>query len=316
MQPGTQGERILSGVAMCQSCGAGYPVQDGIGMFLTPTLRRDDLWETAESNLSAYLRAHPDLERALLDSPLEALNPADQFFRMMVLEARGDFAQAKRIERVSQGQLYTHDYLACWQSALDHVLDRVRDADPAAPILDIACGRGYLVERLANLPDRVIIATDFSPRVLRRNRAYWSASGLSDQVTLLACDARRMPFKPGAVSVMTTNLGLTNISDPHLLLPELRRICGGVFLAVTFFFAPEDALHAQVLRQNQTEALAFRDSALAQFAAAKWQAQVAAHCTGLAKPTPASVILDGARIDAVPVTETTLDWGVLTAHPA
>src|SRR5919206_2884647 len=86
--------RIEEGEATCSSCGASYPVREGIGLFLTPDLPRNDLWEGAESGLARHLREHPDMEERLLRSPLSTLNPADRFFRSYVLEERGDWAGA------------------------------------------------------------------------------------------------------------------------------------------------------------------------------------------------------------------------------
>ncbi|HEY76304.1 MAG TPA: hypothetical protein G4O00_09005 [Thermoflexia bacterium] len=73
--------RIETAEAVCAACAATYPVREGIGLFLTPDLPRHDLWEEVESGLSQYLRAHPEVERRLMDTPLEALSPADQFLR-------------------------------------------------------------------------------------------------------------------------------------------------------------------------------------------------------------------------------------------
>src|SRR5262245_25543836 len=76
--------RIITAQVTCQACAAIYPVRDGIGLFLTPDLPRNDLWEQMDSGLVRYLREHPELEQQLLESSLETLNPADQFFRALV----------------------------------------------------------------------------------------------------------------------------------------------------------------------------------------------------------------------------------------
>ncbi len=38
--------RIEAAEALCTACGAVYPVREGIGLFLTPDLPRNDLWES------------------------------------------------------------------------------------------------------------------------------------------------------------------------------------------------------------------------------------------------------------------------------
>src|SRR5215469_172674 len=87
------GDRIAEAEVRCRNCGASYPVREEIGLFLTPDLPRDDLWEQAESGLSRLVRERPEIERRLLDVPLEALGPADLLFRAMVLEERDQFAE-------------------------------------------------------------------------------------------------------------------------------------------------------------------------------------------------------------------------------
>ena len=73
-------------MARCTDCDAVYPVEEGIGVFLTQDLQRTDLWEAVDSELARYLQAHPAVQRRLLEDPLHTLSPADRFFRAMALE--------------------------------------------------------------------------------------------------------------------------------------------------------------------------------------------------------------------------------------
>jgi uncharacterized protein YbaR (Trm112 family) len=88
-------DRIQAAEARCSVCAASYPVRDGIGLFLLPELPRTDLWEQVDSHLTQYLHEHPDVERQLMEAPLDTLAPADQFFRAMVLDERGNYAEAE-----------------------------------------------------------------------------------------------------------------------------------------------------------------------------------------------------------------------------
>jgi uncharacterized protein YbaR (Trm112 family)/SAM-dependent methyltransferase len=309
---GRHGNRIETAEARCAACAAAYPVREGIGLFLTPELPRDDLWEQVDSHLTQYLREHPEVERRLMGVPLGELAPADQFFRALVLEERGEYARAKAAEDLANARLYTPEYLACLESQLNYVLERLSASD--GPIVDLASGRGYLVEKLARRLERPIVATDFSPRVLRRDRRWLESLGLYDQVSLLAFDARRTPFKGDAVETLTTNLGLPNIEEPGDLLQELRRVVSGTFLAISHFFPGDDEANAAVIREVGLSTLLFRRTALACFAAAGWQVEVANVCRGKARPTPRSALLEGAGIDGLPVAETVLEWCVLVAH--
>lgn len=302
-------KRIIVAEATCQSCASIYPVRDGIGLFLTPDLPRNDLWEQVDSGLVRYLREHRELEQQLLESSLERLNPADQFFRALVLEARGNYREARVAEEAANRGLYTTEYLACWTSQFDYVIAQL--SATSGPIVDLASGRCYLVETLAHRLRRPVVATDFSPAVQRRNRHRLEHSGLYADVSLLAFDARRTPFKHGSVATLTTNLGLPNIEAPGALLTELRRIVAGVFLAISHFYAESDEANAPAIRAAQLDTLLYRRSALQQYLEAGWEVEAKNACIGTARPTPPSLVLEGASVDGLPVADTHLEWAVL-----
>ena len=307
-----QDERIVAGEAQCAACGATYPIREGIGLFLTPDLTRNDLWEQAGSGLTRHLSEHPEVERRLMDSPPETLGAADLFFRSMALEERGYFDRTRELlDRAYEG-LYTAEYRACFARALDAIVARVRGGD--GPVVDLASGRGMLVERMVDALDCPIIATDFSPRILRRNRRWLEHWGRYDRVSLLAFDARRTPFKDSVVVTLTTNLGLPNIEEPTRLLGELRRIVSGTLLAVSQFYPEDDAANGAAIHSARLETMLYRQATLAAFAAAGWRVTLEDRCLGHAEPTPVGVIIEGAGIDGLPVAATTLEWGILIAQ--
>ncbi len=167
---------------------------------------------------------------------------------------------------------------------------------------------------MAQRLSRPLIASDFSPRVLRQDRRRLIALGLYDRVSLVAFDARRTPFKDGAVETMTTNVGLPNIEEPGSLFFELRRVVSGRFLAISSFCPEDDPVNGPLLISHGLETFLFRGRALAAFAAAGWQVEMAGVCHGSARPTPVSELLDGAGIDGFPAAETTLEWCTLIAR--
>ena len=307
-----RGAQLERGAAHCTACEAQYPIQEGIGIFLTPDLPRDDLWDGALNGLVAYLEQNPELAQRLMDAPLGTLNPTDRFFRSTILEARGDFAQAETVRREAEERLYTPEYWRCYTRQLDYVIDQLVDGQD--PVVDLASGMGQLVERMAGRLERPIVATDFSLPVLRRDRRWLDEKGWSEQVSLLACDARRTPFKDRTVAVLTTNLGLANIREPGEVLAELRRVVQGCFMAVTHFYPPDDFANRPVIAQLGGDQLLYRTQAEAAFAAAGWELESAEVCTGWAVPTPSSKILEGASIDLLPVAETELEWTTLIAR--
>ncbi len=305
-------DRIEEAEARCKSCSHSYPVHEGIGIFLTDELQRNDLWEQVDSGLMKYLKSQPELYQQLMSAPLESLSPADRSFRGMLLEELGDLAEAHQAYELATPGLYTPEYLNCSQKQSDYVIDQLASGE--GPIVDLASGVCYLVEKMASRLHRPIVATDFSPRVLRKNRKRFEFEGLYDRISLLAFDARRAPFKDGAIETLTTYLGLPNIENPGTLLKELRRIVNGSFLAISHFFPEEDQSNREEIQKLKLETSMYRRAALESFSSANWRVRTENLCTGRALPTPPSVLIDGLGIDALPVSETELEWCTLLAR--
>lgn len=306
------GGRIETAEAYCAACLASFPVKEGIALFLAPGLARHDMWEELDSQLSTHLRQHPEVERRLMDVPLEALAPADLFYRSLVLEEREDHAQAAAVMRMASGGLYTQEYLVCAERMISVLIGRLAGLEQ--PVVDLASGRGRLVEEMLRRLEIPVVATDFSPRVLRRARGRLRWLGSYDRVSLLSLDARRTPFGDGAVRTLTSYLGLPNIEEPGTLLRELRRIVSGTLIAVMHFFPEDDEANRAPIVRAGLQTMLYRAPALAAFADGGFDVEVAAECMCAARPTPTSSVLEGAGIDALPVQETSLQWCVLVAH--
>ena len=305
------GDRIEEAEIICNSCDTSYLVHEGIGVFLTPDLLQNDLWAQTDSELIKYLKSNPDIERELMNTAINKLAPADQFFRAMVLEENGFYIEAKEVEKLATSGLYTNQYQSCWQNQIDYILTKL--SENKAPVLDIASGRGYLIEKMVRQLNCPVIGSDFSVKVLQRNLRYLKSAGLYNQVSLLAFDARRTPFKNGIIGHLTTNLGLPNIEHPGSLLEELHRIVSGDFLAITHFFPEEDEINAKVIYEAGLDQLLYRKTAMKQFSDAGWNVNIRNICKGIAQPTPEGKIFKGTRIDGLPVTETILEWCVVEA---
>ena len=307
-----QGDRIEEAEVNCKKCDGTYPLKEGIGLFLTPDLPRNDLWEQLDSQLIQHLRENSQIESKLMDVPLNTLNPADQFFRSQVLEERGEFAQAKATANFAYSKLYAPEYLKCYNAQINYLIAQLSIFD--GPIIDLASGRGDLAELLVRKLKLPIVFTDFSPQILRRNRRWLEFFGLYERVSLLAFDARRSPFKDGAIKMMTTNLGLINIEKPENLLIELRRIVSGKFFAISSFYPEDDEVNAETIKKLGVDQFLFRNSALESFYSAGWQVKMENMMIGKACPTPKGEVIEGAGIDAFPITETKLEWGILAAQ--
>ncbi|HEY5693926.1 MAG TPA: class I SAM-dependent methyltransferase [Gaiellaceae bacterium] len=262
----------------------------------------EDTWAEAESALSAYLREHPDVERALLDSPLDSLNGADSYLRGTVLEARG--ADPTGAYARADEECYPPDFRAARDETLACVVELVRNG--AGPILDVATGRGTLLGRLAAETTRALTATDVSPHVLRATERRVPGA------RYVVADAHSLPFADGEMATVVTHLGLGNVPRGSELLRELRRV--GRELVATHLFYPEDDEENRVAaRELALDELLARGPTLAAFDDAGWDVALEYEREVVASPTPESALIPGVRIDGLPVRETRATWCVLRA---
>jgi len=299
-------DQIEQAEAYCSSCDAMYPVIDGIGIFLTPDLPRKDLWGEVDSQLSLYLESHPEHEKKLMEGSAEDLSPTDQQFRALVLDERGNYEEGKKVEKLAHKNMYTSEYKDCWDSQIDYITNNLGKFN--GPIVDLASGRCYLVEKIASQLHRPVVATDFSLSVLRRDRQYFQYLELDHLVSLLAFDARKTPFKDGAIEIMTTNVGLPNIECPGELMNEIKRIVNGTLLAISHFFPVEDNENYKFIKQAGIEAFVYKESAMNHLSEVGWKTKIENSCIAKALPTPESQIFEGARADGLPVVPTKLEW--------
>jgi hypothetical protein len=263
----------------------------------------EDTWAEVESALSVYLREHPEVERALLDAPLETLNGADAYLRGSVLEERGG-DPAEAYARADE-ECYPPDFRAARDAAMELVADRVQTGD--GPVLDVATGRGGLLERLAaSGTARPLIATDVSRHVLRRTERRIPGP------RYVVADAHSLPFAGGEIATLVSHVGLLNVQRGAELLAELRRV-GGELLATHLFYGADDEANRAAARELGLEELLVRQSAFAAFADAGWSVVVEYECEVLASPTPESALIPGFRIDGLPAQETRATWCVLRA---
>ena len=306
------GGDLLEADASCQGCGAGYPVREGIGAFLTPDLLREDLWEETHSELTGYLNTRPELRARLIDTPLDELEPVDRFLRADYLDELGDVAGAEQAGRGAREQLYTPELWELWNECLDRMVQMY--SGHHGPVVDVASGRGTLAELMAEGDCPLIVATDFSVWVLRRSRRRMQHKGMASRVSHLVVDARRTAFGDGSIPVLVSHVGLGNIMEGVSdALSELRRVCGGVLLFSHAFFRPDDPVHAPIMREFG-HPLAFLEDAMQALSTAGWDVEILVNRRVPVKPTPISKLVPEMTVDRIPLAEAELDGVLIRAR--
>jgi len=305
------GARIQEGRASCQTCHSDYPVHRGIGVFLSPLVRPADLWEGANRDVAAFLKNEPERVRALMEEPIESLNPTDQFVRGLVLEERKDFRRAKVAIDLATRGMYAASYWSAWQSQIRFVKRQLSHCQ--GPVVDIASGTGILLEAVISGSTEEFVGTDISPRVLMRDALVLGSLGLDERLSLLAFDAKQTPFADQSVPTLVTNVGFANIENPDALLSELRRIVADRLLAITLFYPEEEGANTEEIRRLKLDPLMFRSHALAQFEEAGFNVKVLNSQRARAEPTPRGQIMTEVQPDRLPAVGTDVELCTVVA---
>lgn len=304
-------DRIINSQIICKSCGADYEVRDEIAVFLTPDLPRNDLWEQGESALEKYFKENPHIFQRLMSTPEEELSGADYWAKGTYFESKGQYEVSSKMFEKAFEKIYTADYINGWDSQKNYIVKSITDS--SKPVVDIASGKGYLVEKLLKETDNYVVATDFSPTILMRNKEYYIFKGLYDRLSLIAFDARRTPFKNSSIELMTSNLGLPNIEKPGSVVSELLRIAKDTFMSVMYFIDNSDTVHLDFFEKYSTTAYATRDNAIETFEKCGWDVEIVNSFIADVEPTPKGVILEGLQIDGAPLEDTKYEFCIVAA---
>ncbi|MGH3182613.1 MAG: class I SAM-dependent methyltransferase, partial [Streptosporangiaceae bacterium] len=102
---------------------------------------------------------------------------------------------------------------------------RITGARPGEQVLDLAAGTGTSsLSFTATGAD--CVACDFSLGMLRagRSRGVRGDGSPRGNISFVAGDALRLPFRDGAFDAVTISFGLRNVADPGAALAEMRRV--------------------------------------------------------------------------------------------
>ncbi len=120
--------------------------------------------------------------------------------------------------------------------------EMIRLAAPWADdvLLDVACGTGDVVRAFAGAPEPPgrLVGADFSGAMLGL-----AAKAGPEHAGFVQCDALRLPFADGSVSIVTCAFGIRNFQDLSVGLREMRRVLRpGGRAAILEFSLPRSAL--------------------------------------------------------------------------
>ncbi len=262
-----------------------------------------DAWAENQSGLSQFFREQPEVVRALDEADNMSLNGADLACKSALYKERGLLREAAELFRLAWRKCYPADYVREFESHLDFIAKEL--AGCPGRVVDIASGRGMLVERLLCGLNTKVTATDVSESVLEDHLGCrFPGQVKSGQLKLTACDAKALPFPDGSVAAVTTCLGLQNIPGPERVIRELRRVCRGKLYALCEFFPEDDRENQEAAKALGLEGAYSQDRLAQLMEGCGWRVSCHEGARIKLPPTPVGVVAPGAEFDALPVVET------------
>jgi demethylmenaquinone methyltransferase/2-methoxy-6-polyprenyl-1,4-benzoquinol methylase len=139
-------------------------------------------------------------------------------------------AKDVQIKRMFESIAFSYDFQNSFLSlgmdmAWRRTLAGSVQAPPEGVILDLATGTGEVAVALCSRhPGVRVVGLDFSPRMLAVGRKKVQSRGLAGRIDLNLGDARRLPFRAGAMDGVTMAFGIRNIQERQDVLTEIRRV--------------------------------------------------------------------------------------------
>jgi len=96
---------------------------------------------------------------------------------------------------------------------------------PNGTVVDIGCGPGYLIARMAkSIPGIEIIGVDIANSMLQVAADNLSSLGFGDRVSFRQGDVQKLPFEDNAVDFVISTFSLHHWSNPKEALHEIHRV--------------------------------------------------------------------------------------------
>lgn len=148
-----------------------------------------------------------------------------------------------RMDHSEVNRLFVEHLAAFWEAHAPQVLSLCKRPNPLddSRLLDVGCGTGLIpIEAAKALPGLKITGVDLAEAMLVLGRDHVRGADLADQIELVHCDAKKLPFPDESFFAVISNSIIHHIPGPLDCLEEMVRVCkkGGT-LFVRDLFRPE-----------------------------------------------------------------------------
>jgi len=123
-----------------------------------------------------------------------------------------------------------------WRSAM---VQRVVGVEPRL-VLDVACGTGAVIKRLAATTAAHIIGVDLSQAMLEQGQRVVERATLGERVDVVRARAEQLPFADDTVDAATFTYLMRYVEDPAATIREIARVVkpGGAISSLEFAVPP------------------------------------------------------------------------------
>ncbi len=213
---------IKDGIACCNACRSGYPIDGELLLLAVPAL----MPEASAHRFAETYRA----ELAALDVTVQCAQAGSQED-----EYHAQREQRDHFEWYAENE--TQDYIAYaqspfWKAEDTLVFDRWRRELPGKGwLLDVGSANGRATFPMA-MPGAMVVGLDVSEALLRQAIRQSYANGTHARVSFLLADGDQIPFQDDSFDCVMTYGVLHHLPNPEKSCKEFQRILapGGVYL--------------------------------------------------------------------------------------
>ena len=290
---------IIEAEIKCGDCGKTYSVKNSVGRFVEYEGNSDDSWQKAENWLKNLVAEKPVIREKLMTTDIEKMNATDIMIRMMINQIEGNHDEAERLRKICNQKAYKAESLKAGQDQIQYIVNALKKEKDF--ILDVASGQGTLVSKFLENTNNCIVSSDISFNVMEKAKNLSDKNGFSDRVSYIAFDLSKSPFKDKSVKVMTTYVGLQNISSSEKIFKEIRRICGGKLYSACIFCCEDNIVNRKDLEKEGLDKTWIKSNYIEEFNNAGFSSVVENSIITVDEPTPVGEIVQGVKMDGFPV---------------
>ncbi|MBD3216029.1 MAG: methyltransferase domain-containing protein [Candidatus Lokiarchaeota archaeon] len=105
------------------------------------------------------------------------------------------------------------------------IVSKIRDMNPTGTIVDLGCGSGNLIVKIAkDIKDVELIGVDISSEMLQRAKKRAEKQNLDSHIKFKTGSADSLPFSDNSINMIVSSLSLHHWEDPLKSLKEINRV--------------------------------------------------------------------------------------------